>query len=314
MRKKIAALFCTLAVLCTCLYGIAFAVEKPDVELMTIQVIWGNDCVKSPTLYYRNNTNKTIKYVDWYVTAYNRVGDPIPGFSTQKLTAIGPTEPFQLVRNGEKELRVMQGVSDNCPFKFYRETGYFVSIGDDELDRVYQDMYGNFFVQPDDYNVNSCVYLTEDEIQNAMCETYCDFDRSAWHSNVINYISADRAVITFMDGTTKTIYNVYSQYSCMTPQNPPFAQQLAQYDAVYNYQDYLRLNPDLADAFGTNQKALFEHFVSNGMKEGRQGSAEFNLDTYKANNPDLVAAFGNDNVKYYEHYISTGKAEGRIAA
>ena len=64
---------------------------------------------------------------------------------------------------------------------------------------------------------------------------------------------------------------------------------------------------------GANQKALFEHFVTNGMKEGRQGSSEFNLNTYKANNPDLVAAFGDDNVKYYEHYISSGKAEGRIA-
>ena len=99
----------------------------------------------------------------------------------------------------------------------------------------------------------------------------------------------------------------------MSFQNPPFAQQLAQYQAVYNYQDYLKLNPDLADAFGANQKALFEHFVTNGMKEGRQGSSEFNLNTYKANNPDLVAAFGDDNVKYYEHYISSGKAEGRIA-
>ena len=61
------------------------------------------------------------------------------------------------------------------------------------------------------------------------------------------------------------------------------------------------------------RKHCFEHFVTNGMKEGRQGSSEFNLNTYKANNPDLVAAFGDDNVKYYEHYISSGKAEGRIA-
>lgn len=82
---------------------------------------------------------------------------------------------------------------------------------------------------------------------------------------------------------------------------------------LYNYQDYLRLNPDLADIIGTNQKALFEHFISSGMKEGRQGSMGFNLSAYKANNPDLVAVFGDDNVKYYEHYISQGRAEGRVA-
>ena len=89
---------------------------------------------------------------------------------------------------------------------------------------------------------------------------------------------------------------------------------MAQYQAVYNYKDYLKLNPDLAEVFGTNQKALFEHFVTNGMKEGRQGNYQFNLAAYKTNNPDLVAAFGNSNVKYYEHYISNGKAEGRIAS
>ena len=72
-------------------------------------------------------------------------------------------------------------------------------------------------------------------------------------------------------------------------------------------------NMKLAAQYGANQKALFEHFVTSGMKEGRQGSAGFNLSAYKANNPDLVAVFGDDNVKYYEHYISQGRAEGRVA-
>ena len=75
----------------------------------------------------------------------------------------------------------------------------------------------------------------------------------------------------------------------------------------------MQYNPDLATAFGDNQKALFEHFINSGMKEGRQASSQFNLEAYKANNPDLVAQFGDDNAKYYEHYISSGKAEGRIA-
>ena len=83
---------------------------------------------------------------------------------------------------------------------------------------------------------------------------------------------------------------------------------------LYSSWHSTKLNPDLAEVFGTNQKALFEHFVTNGMKEGRQGNYQFNLAAYKTNNSDLVAAFGNSNVKYYEHYISNGKAEGRIAS
>lgn len=146
-----------------------------------------------------------------------------------------------------------------------------------------------------------------------MFSEWCGFDNTSWYSNVIDRIQVDKVIVTYMDGSTETIANMGTKYRNMSLQNLPFDQMLAQCQAVYNYKDYLLFNPDLTDALGTNQKALFEHFISSGMKEGRQGSSNFNLDAYKANNPDLVAAFGNDNIKYYDHYIASGKAEGRIA-
>lgn len=314
MKKKFAAMVCFLALVVSCCVP-AFARTRPSAELMTMQVTWGSDYAYGPTLYYRNNSKKTIKYIDWYVTAYNRVGDKIPGRATVKLTMVGPGIPFHVVRDVDYPLYSNWGAMDSSPFKFYKETGYYVSIGyNDVLKKVYQDAYGNFFVQPDGGDINSCTYLTEDEIQNAMFDTWCHFDDIGWRSNVISYVRADKAVVTYMDGSVETITNVESEYRGLILQNAPFAQQLAQYQDVYNYQDYLLLNPDLETVFETNQKALFEHFINCGMKEGRQGSRNFNLETYKANNPDLVAAFGSDNVKYYEHYISTGKAEGRIAS
>lgn len=124
----------------------------------------------------------------------------------------------------------------------------------------------------------------------------------------------NKVVITYMDGSTQTVSNISSAYRDTPLQNKPFKEQLAQYAAVYNYKEYLQYNQDLAASLGDNQKALFEHFINSGMKEGRQGNSEFNLAAYKANNPDLVALFGDDNVKYYEHYIAGGKAEGRKAA
>lgn len=48
-----------------------------------MQVNWEDNYVCDPTIYSRNNTNKTMKYVDFYATAYNRVGDPIPGVATK---------------------------------------------------------------------------------------------------------------------------------------------------------------------------------------------------------------------------------------
>ena len=118
-----------------------------------------------------------------------------------------------------------------------------------------------------------------------------------------------------MDGTSETIDGALAEAKRFNTglTNKPFMEQLSDYSAVYNYKDYRKLNQDLVPLYGDNQYKYFQHFVSSGMKEGRQGNAEFNLAAYKANNPDLVAAFGNDNVKYYEHYISSGKAEGRKA-
>ena len=85
------------------------------------------------------------------------------------------------------------------------------------------------------------------------------------------------------------------------------------YSAVYNASAYRNYNPDVAAAFGNDEAALLNHFINNGMAEGRQASAEFNLNAYKAKNEDLVAAFGDDNKSYYLHYINYGKAEGRTA-
>ena len=81
MKKKFAAILCTFVLLLACLCLPAFAAGKPNVELSTLQVVWGSNRAESPAIYCRNNTSKTIKYLEWYVTAYNRVGDPIPGMA-----------------------------------------------------------------------------------------------------------------------------------------------------------------------------------------------------------------------------------------
>lgn len=316
MKRKLSAALFTIVLLCVCFCGSAFATKKPSIEVITLQVQWGNNCAWNPTVYYRNNTNKAMKYIDFYTTAYNRVGDPVPAFATKELIVVGPEPPFRVIKNVDAQLNMNRQLSDDSPFKYYTNTDYFVSIGDDDiLTPVYCDLHGNFFVVPDTDDSDSCTYLSDDEVQNAMCNRLASFSDIWWKSNVIDHINVDYAVIIYMDGSTETVRNVDNGlHRGIQLQNPPFAQQLAQYQAVYNYKDYLKLNPDLAEVFGTNQKALFEHFVTNGMKEGRQGNYQFNLAAYKTNNPDLVAAFGNSNVKYYEHYISNGKAEGRIAS
>lgn len=83
------------------------------------------------------------------------------------------------------------------------------------------------------------------------------------------------------------------------------------YSLVFDPTYYANKYPDLKKAFGTNSAALFNHFCSNGMKEGRVASADFNVITYKNNYADLRSAFGNNLPLYYRHYITNGHAEKR---
>ena len=71
------------------------------------------------------------------------------------------------------------------------------------------------------------------------------------------------------------------------------------YAAVYNFREYLALNPDLAPLYAGNPAGAITHFVLYGMKEGRQASVNWNLADYKAAHPELVAKYGDNNVAYY---------------
>ena len=84
----------------------------------------------------------------------------------------------------------------------------------------------------------------------------------------------------------------------------------AVFDATYYYNTY----PDVAAAYGRNDAALFNHFVTFGINEGRSASAEYNPQAYIARYADLQAAFGGDVAAYCRHYVAYGRSEGRNAS
>ena len=59
---------------------------------------------------------------------------------------------------------------------------------------------------------------------------------------------------------------------------------------------------------GDNRK-LFEHFLTFGIKNCMKGSKDFDVMVYKINNPDLM--FGTDWGRYYRHYCEVGRFEDR---
>ena len=72
------------------------------------------------------------------------------------------------------------------------------------------------------------------------------------------------------------------------PQKEVKEAEIADYSAVFNADYYYNRYPDLQVTIGKDAKALLEHFVDFGMKEGRVGNAAFDVKAYMKNNPDLV--------------------------
>ena len=78
MKKKLAGLLVTAVMLCGCL-GLSAMAAKPNVEMMYSIGTWYIDAPNqgaSPTVYYRNNTDKVIKYIDWYAHSVQSRGRP----------------------------------------------------------------------------------------------------------------------------------------------------------------------------------------------------------------------------------------------
>ena len=81
--------------------------------------------------------------------------------------------------------------------------------------------------------------------------------------------------------------------------------------------DYVRYADDYADlkaAFGYDAKALYNHFITYGIKENRGNYSiydSFDYMRYANDYADLKAAFGYDAKSLYQHYITYGIKEGR---
>lgn len=301
--KKVLSLV-TTAFLCCLLAVPCFAASTPAVQVYYTYSHMNSVGGVEPTIGWRNTSGKTIKYVDWYLTAYNRVGDPvqcdISGKSTIIAESIGPIESYT-------------PISDSGQLNYYFGSWNIYGWKDNSDNYSYSIVCDYDFLTSEekrDFNF----LLTDDEVQNAVYDHKSEFE-PCWYNYSISEFRVSKAIVTFMDGSKVTVpgNKIYSSYYHHIHTNKCYGDLLKQYDGVYNPQDYMKYNPDVKEAIGSSPYLLMNHFINFGMKEGRQGSSEFNLDAYKANNPDLVAAFGDDNVKYYEHYISSGKAEGRKA-
>lgn len=80
---------------------------------------------------------------------------------------------------------------------------------------------------------------------------------------------------------------------------------------LFNPQEYLAKNPDVAAAVKAGEISAFDHFVLYGAAEGRSPSSIFDISFYLSQNPDVAAAVAAGYISAIQHILLYGLAEGR---
>ncbi len=134
-------------------------------------------------------------------------------------------------------------------------------------------------------------------------------DLSAYYAHYIKYGKAEGR-----SGVNINTPDTVPDYAPDVKPNYDYVIDGIDYSVVFDADYYYSIHQDVANAFGKDNNALFNHFMTYGIYEGRQANKEFNVEAYKDRYRDLSETFGSDIRTYYIHYILYGKAEGRSAA
>lgn len=111
-------------------------------------------------------------------------------------------------------------------------------------------------------------------------------------------------IVANAEGLTQATDSATVSYQTLTAEQIALIREL--FDVDYYRVNNLELPEDILD----NDEALFAHFVTCGIFEGREGWKDFNPSAYASAYPELKALYGNDIFKYYEHYAKVGKDNG----
>lgn len=250
--------FLTIAVtafLCCLLAVPCFAAgAKPAVEVMWTDFSMNSVGGVSPQIWYRCNSDKPIKYIEWHLTAYNAVGDPVKCDIRNRSSIIAETVGpiYKTVLHSSSTTPYTKTYcADDDPFKTSYYTGYYINTtnpalyhnGSDLKYTIDMDSFGNYYASGRNLDET---FLSADEIANAVYKDYSYFE-ICWYNFTIADFRVTKAEVIFMDGS-KTVVSgnsVYSPYFKHDLDNKPFTTQVNQYSDVYNYKDYLNYNPDL---------------------------------------------------------------------
>lgn len=81
--------------------------------------------------------------------------------------------------------------------------------------------------------------------------------------------------------------------------------------SLFDAELYASKYPDVVAVYGNDANALFAHFITFGIHEGRAINPYFDVQAYKKAYPDLAAVFGDNIAAYYLHFANFGVKEHR---
>jgi hypothetical protein len=80
---------------------------------------------------------------------------------------------------------------------------------------------------------------------------------------------------------------------------------------LFDPEYYASMYDDVKATYGTDERALYNHWITYGKAEGRSPSPLFDPKYYLEKNPDVKNAYGTDYSKAYDHWVTYGIYEYR---
>lgn len=193
MKKKLSALLVVLLSF-VMMFSMAASAEEesstaagPSVQIVRYQSVSSS---KDSTgahgikFYYNNYSGKTIKYIRFWATPYNRVNDPVA------CTVTGKTQACLEVTGPIKPTTYHNGIIE-----------------------MYKDKDGNYYIYQykqtktwwgGTKKVGIKQYLSNDELLNGTY-SYVGLFENVWYNSTIYQYTIDKVEVIYMDGTEETL-------------------------------------------------------------------------------------------------------------
>lgn len=182
-------------------------------------------------------------------------------------------------------------------------------------DASYVHIDGNLRLQPNPWVNAEVVSCTYEKISDATEDTYALWWLDAvvapldgfFFSSPVVTVNGTEVDFTMLEDGTLSFSFLFED-----PSYRPVDAYGEDIGLVYDYDTYVRLYPEVAEACDDDPELVMDYFLYDGMYEGHQGNLFFQPSEILLNNPKLEETLGEDWWNYYTDYISYGWMEWKL--